>query len=116
MKRIITVFALLVFSLTGLGAVTLTFWHSMSDYQKPIIDKLVADFNRSHDGIEVKAIFQGSYDETVTKLKAALLAGKGPDIAQVNIEHIQIFSKDGWLQDLTYLISNDPTLSAEDFV
>ncbi|HNS74945.1 MULTISPECIES: ABC transporter substrate-binding protein [Mesotoga] len=116
MKRIITVFALLVFSLTGLGAVTLTFWHSMSDYQKPIIDKLVADFNRSHDGIEVKAIFQGSYDETVTKLKAALLAGKGPDIAQVNIEHIQIFSKDGSLQDLTDLISNDPTLSAEDFV
>lgn len=116
MKRIITVFALLVFTLTGLGAVTLTFWHSMSDYQKPIIDKLVADFNRSHDGIEVKAIFQGSYDETVTKLKAALLAGKGPDIAQVNIEHIQIFSKDGSLQDLTDLISNDPTLSAEDFV
>jgi len=116
MKRIITVFALLVFSLTGLGAVTLTFWHSMSDYQKPIIDKLLADFNRSHDGIEVKAIFQGSYDETVTKLKAALLAGKGPDIAQVNIEHIQIFSKDGSLQDLTDLISNDPTLSAEDFV
>ncbi|HNQ70016.1 sugar ABC transporter substrate-binding protein [Mesotoga sp. H07pep.5.4] len=116
MKRIITVFALLVFSLTGLGAVTLTFWHSMSDYQKPIIDKLVADFNRSNDGIEVKAIFQGSYDETVTKLKAALLAGKGPDIAQVNIEHIQIFSKDGSLQDLTDLISNDPTLSAEDFV
>jgi sn-glycerol 3-phosphate transport system substrate-binding protein len=116
MKRIITVFALLVFTLTGLGAVTLTFWHSMSDYQKPIIDKLVADFNRSHDGIEAKAIFQGSYDETVTKLKAALLAGKGPDIAQVNIEHIQIFSKDGSLQDLTDLISNDPTLSAEDFV
>ncbi|KUK66515.1 ABC transporter substrate-binding protein [Mesotoga sp.] len=116
MKRITTVLLLLILAVAGLGSVTLTFWHSMSDYQKPIIDKLVADFNKAHKDITVRAIFQGSYDDTVTKLKTALLTGKGPDVAQVNIEHIQIFSKDGSLQDLTDLIGGDSSLSPEDFV
>ena len=116
MKRVTMVVILMIFALTGMGAVTLTFWHSMSDYQKPIIDKLVSDFNKAHKDITVRAIFQGSYDETVTKLKAALLAGKGPDVAQVNIEHIQIFSKDHSLQDLTDLLAGDPTLDPDDFV
>ncbi len=116
MKKIVTIFLLSLLGLTIFGRITLTFWHSMSDYQKPIIDKLVADFNKSQKDVTVRAIFQGSYDETVTKLKAALLTGKGPDIAMVNIEHLQIFTKDGSLQDLTALLASDPGISPEDFV
>jgi sn-glycerol 3-phosphate transport system substrate-binding protein len=114
-KYIVSVFLLLLV-FTGIGKVTLTFWHSMSDYQKPIIDRLVNDFNRSQNEITVKAVFQGSYDDTVTKLKAALLTGKGPDVSMVNIEHLQIFTKDGSLLDLTGLLANDPAISPEDFV
>ena len=45
------------------------------------IDGYVADFNATHDDIQVKPIFTGNYGENMARTRAAIGAGESPDIA-----------------------------------
>ncbi len=59
------------------------FWHSMGGEPGKAIDKMVADFNEQRDDILVEAVYQGSYDESLNKLRASLGTNDGPTIVQV---------------------------------
>ncbi len=50
--------------------VQIEFWHAMSGANQQAIDKIVADYNASQDQYEVQALFQGSYEESLTKLRS----------------------------------------------
>ena len=50
--------------------VQIEFWHAMSGANQEAIDKIVADYNASQDQYEVQALFQGSYEESLTKLRS----------------------------------------------
>ncbi|MNB71620.1 sn-glycerol-3-phosphate-binding periplasmic protein UgpB precursor [compost metagenome] len=63
--------------------VKITWWHSMSGTNEKAIKQLVSDFNASHPDVQVEAIFQGKYDESLNKLKASLGSDSGPDLIQV---------------------------------
>ena len=53
----------------------LTFWHSMSIYQRDALERLVADYNESQDEVYVDLVFQGLYNEMKTKLIQAVQSG-----------------------------------------
>lgn len=61
----------------------ITFWHSMSEKNGEAIQSMVDSFNASQNEIEVVAEFQGTYDDTKTKLSAAMQSGGFPDICQM---------------------------------
>ena len=61
----------------------ITFWHSMGGEGGKAIDSLVKEFNDSQDEIEVVAEYQGSYDDSINKLKSSALSNSAPDIMQV---------------------------------
>ena len=63
--------------------VKVMFWHSMGGDPGKAIDKMVADFNEQRDDILVEAVYQGSYDESLNKLRASLGTNDGPTIVQV---------------------------------
>lgn len=63
--------------------VRVTFWHSMGGEVGKAVEHLVEQFNKSRPDIQVEAIYQGSYDESLSKLKTALGSGTGPTIVQV---------------------------------
>jgi len=63
--------------------VKVVWWHSMSGELGKAIDKLVADFNASQSKYQVEAVFQGTYDESLTKMKASMDAKSGPAMIQV---------------------------------
>ncbi|HST48561.1 ABC transporter substrate-binding protein [Jatrophihabitans sp.] len=66
------------------GPVTVSFWHAMKGANAEALDALVAKFNSAHQGkITVKATFQGSYDDTLTKYKAAVRAKQTPSLVQI---------------------------------
>ncbi|MCI3926880.1 ABC transporter substrate-binding protein [Paenibacillus sp. TRM 82003] len=65
------------------GPVKVTFWHAMGGELGKAVDKLVADFNAQSDTVEVEAVFQGSYDEALNKLKTTLGTDEGPTMMQV---------------------------------
>lgn len=67
------------------GPVTLSFWHSSEGATAETVDAIVADFNAAHEGeIVVEASYQGSYDDTVAKISAAVQGDTLPNLVQVN--------------------------------
>ncbi|RXD25735.1 ABC transporter substrate-binding protein, partial [Acinetobacter baumannii] len=60
-----------------------TFWHSMGGKGGEAIETLVSEFNSSQSNIKVVAEYQGSYDDSINKLKSAALGNSGPDIMQL---------------------------------
>jgi sn-glycerol 3-phosphate transport system substrate-binding protein len=58
-------------------------WHSMSGELGKAVDKLVADFNASQKNYQVEAVYQGTYDESLNKMKASMDTKSGPSLIQV---------------------------------
>ncbi|MCZ8523497.1 MULTISPECIES: ABC transporter substrate-binding protein [Paenibacillus] len=65
------------------GPVKVVYWHAMGGELGKAVDKLVADFNASQKDVEVEAVFQGTYDESLNKLKASMDSKSGPTLIQV---------------------------------
>jgi sn-glycerol 3-phosphate transport system substrate-binding protein len=63
--------------------VKVIWWHSMSGDLGKVADKLVSDFNASQKEAQVEAVFQGTYDESINKLKASMDTKSGPSLIQV---------------------------------
>ncbi|WP_201318056.1 ABC transporter substrate-binding protein [Paenibacillus sp. EPM92] len=63
--------------------VKVVWWHSMGGELGKAADKLVSDFNASQKNIVVEAVFQGTYDESLNKMKASMDSKSGPALIQV---------------------------------
>lgn len=69
---------------TADGKVELTFWHSMGGEPGEGIDELVKRYNEQSENVNVTAEYQGSYDDTLTKLRNSTQGSEvGADIVQV---------------------------------
>ncbi|CAA7600657.1 Bacterial extracellular solute-binding protein [Acididesulfobacillus acetoxydans] len=66
---------------TAGGPITVTFWHSMGGVPAKTLTSLIDKFNATHKDIQVKLVYQGSYDDAFNKLKAS--PDQGPDLFQV---------------------------------
>ena len=65
------------------GKTTITMWHAMGGVNGEALQEMVDDFNASQDEVQVNIEYQGNYDDTITKLKAAMQSGELPDICQM---------------------------------
>ena len=63
--------------------VEIAFWHAMSGHNGEVIDELVKRFNDSQSEVIVTSTYQGSYDDSINKLKAGLQSKDVPAIVQV---------------------------------
>ncbi|HWI64270.1 MAG TPA: ABC transporter substrate-binding protein [Symbiobacteriaceae bacterium] len=61
--------------------VKVTFWHAMGGKLGESTQALVDEFNKSQDKVQVEALYQGTYDESLQKLKAS--GPNGPTLIQV---------------------------------
>jgi sn-glycerol 3-phosphate transport system substrate-binding protein len=46
-----------------------------------VVDKLVADYESTHQDVDIEAIYSGTYRDTMTKAQTAFRAGSPPDLA-----------------------------------
>ena len=98
MKRIAVIVTLLSLAMTLAasgaaeddGKITITWWHSNSGVIGEAADALVEKFNRTigeENGIYVEAIYQGSANDTLTKVRTVAQAGDPsmlPDLVQLD--------------------------------
>jgi sn-glycerol 3-phosphate transport system substrate-binding protein len=64
--------------------IMIDFWHSMGgDLGGVAIPEMANNFNASQDQCYVEPIFQGSYDDTLNKLKAGLQTDDTPSVVQL---------------------------------
>ena len=64
-------------------AATITWWHAMSGVNGDALNKIVDNFNKSQSNIKVEAVFQGNYDDLLSKLNTALASKAAPALVQV---------------------------------
>lgn len=64
-------------------AVKIVWWHSMGGELGKAVDQLVTDYNASQSSVKVEAVYQGSYDESLNKMKASMDSKTGPNMIQV---------------------------------
>lgn len=99
---------------SGSGKETIQFWHSIGGKNGEFLDAMIKRFNSSQDKIEVVGTFQGSYQETVTKLQQAVAAKTAPDVTMLERSNVQLFADAEVLEDLAPYMEKSG-LSKDDF-
>lgn len=66
------------------GKTEVTFWHAMGGQAQVALDEIVEKYNKSQDEVQVKAEFQGTYEETLSKYHSVGGTDDAPTIVQVN--------------------------------
>jgi sn-glycerol 3-phosphate transport system substrate-binding protein len=61
----------------------ITFWHAMGGVNGEATNRIVDGFNKSQNRVTVEAVFQGTYDDALLKLKTALASNSAPALIQV---------------------------------
>ncbi|MDK7049763.1 ABC transporter substrate-binding protein [Aerococcus sanguinicola] len=87
------------------GKTELVFWHGMGGETEKALDELVADFNNSQDEVFVNAQYQGTYDETLTKLRSSA-SGEA-----VGADLVQVFE-----QGTAFMIDSGLTVPVQEYV
>ncbi|AZB44459.1 ABC transporter substrate-binding protein [Bacillus sp. FJAT-42376] len=64
------------------GKVEVTFWHSMAGDLETSLKEIVSEYNKSQDKIVVKPVFQGTYEESLTKFNTVAGTPDAPTIMQ----------------------------------
>jgi sn-glycerol 3-phosphate transport system substrate-binding protein len=66
------------------GVVEVEFWHSMNNVNGQVLQELVDQFNAANEGkIKIMPVFQGGYDDNISKFKASVQAGATPALIQI---------------------------------
>ncbi|MEW2292979.1 ABC transporter substrate-binding protein [Streptomyces sp. NPDC006743] len=91
------------------GRVTVELWHGQTDTGRAAIEKLVAEFNRTHPGIRVDPGGGVLADAMLQKITAALAAGSFPDVAYVFGSDLASVARSPSVVDLTDTVRSGPT-------
>ena len=84
------------------------FWHSMGGVNGEALDTLVEKFNEENEyGIKVTSVYQGEYDDSLTKLKSAQIGNMGADLVQIYEIGTSFMINSGWIVPMQELIDAD---------
>ncbi|MFD1204867.1 ABC transporter substrate-binding protein [Sporosarcina contaminans] len=92
---------------SGEDKVTIEFWHAMSGSGQESIDEIVKGFNESQDKYQVNAEFQGSYEESLTKLRGVGGTKDAPAITQVFEVGTKYMIDSGYIEPMQSFIDKD---------
>lgn len=101
-------------SMVPSAPVEVQFWHSMKGDTADLLDKIAKDYNEgsgAKNGVTVKMIFQGAYDEASTKLAAILQAGDTkelPDLMQMSSKGIFDMKDSEYIYPVQNFVDQDP--------
>lgn len=65
------------------GRVNLVLWFGLSGQAGEIVQQAIRNYNDSQDKVYVEVQYQGSYEESLNKLKTAMRTKAGPDLVQI---------------------------------
>lgn len=89
-----------VFAADAPKKIKIEFWYSWGDKIAETNETLAREFNESQDRIEVKASYQGSYNDLQSKLQAAYVAKTAPTVALNETASVGVFARAGISADL----------------
>jgi multiple sugar transport system substrate-binding protein len=87
------------------GRVTIELWHGQTDTARDTIERLVADFERTHPDIRIDAGGGVLSDAMLQRVLAALASGSYPDVAYIFGSDLANVARSPKVVDLTDLLS-----------
>ncbi|MGL5202679.1 ABC transporter substrate-binding protein [Cetobacterium sp.] len=107
LKKLVAFGLGLTLSTTLLGKEKVVFWHSMSGGLQTSLNKIVSDYNSSQNSVEIEAIYQGSYEETIGKFKAISGTKDAPTLIQMNDISTSFMYNSGAITPMQNFIEQD---------
>jgi multiple sugar transport system substrate-binding protein len=98
------------------GPVEIEFWYGLGGKLGESVEKRIKEFNKSQNEVKVIGVAQGSYDETLQKLQAAIAAKKVPAAVLIKNDPMNAFAKKGTLASMTKYIKDDADFKPDDFI
>ncbi len=95
--------------LTGVydgSAVTITFWHTMGQTNKTMLEDAISRFNEVYPNITVEHLSYGDYDKVFDQIRTKLTAGNQPNMAFCYPDHVATYNKSYSVITLDDLINN----------
>lgn len=92
---------------------TVEFWHCSGGTIGEAVQANVDAFNASQDEIFVNATFQGGYDDSLIKIKAAVPAGEGPDVFHIFEMATAYLATQDWVVPFSDMLEKDPFMSLD---
>src|SRR5699024_2991261 len=89
------------------GKKNITFWHAMSGSNGEELEAIVDKFNEQSDSVHIEAIYQGSYDDSLTKLRAVGGSEEAPALVQVFEIGTKYMSESGFITPMQEFIDAD---------
>jgi sn-glycerol 3-phosphate transport system substrate-binding protein len=89
------------------GRTLVTLWHAMGGDAGEALSDIVENFNDSQDEIFVQADYQGSYEESLNKLRQVGGTSEAPSLMQVFEVGTKYMSESGYIEPMQKFIDQD---------
>lgn len=97
----------------GVEPVEIEFWYALGGKLGENVEALISEFNAAQDGVIVKGVVQGNYEETQQKLQAAIASKNVP--AAVLTQNND-WARKGYFTALEDYIAADAAFNKDDFI
>jgi multiple sugar transport system substrate-binding protein len=87
--------------------VYLTFYHTMGQNLRDVLDPYIAEFNELYPNIHIEHEQVGGYDDVRKQISTELTAGESPNIAYCYPDHVAMYNSANAVQTLDSLIAHE---------
>ena len=88
-------------------AVTITFYHTMGENLRKVLDSAITDFNKIYPNIKVVHSQVGSYDDVRDQIKTEISVGAQPNLAYCYPDHVALYNQAHAVRTLDDFINSD---------
>jgi multiple sugar transport system substrate-binding protein len=94
--------------------VTITFYHTMGQSLREVLDRYIVEFNKLYPNITVNHEQVGGYDDVRDQIKQEIAVGAQPNIAYCYPDHVALYNLAKATTSLDSLIASDLTVTRAD--
>ena len=94
--------------------ITITFYHTMGQNLRDVLDRYIVEFNELYPNITVKHEQVGGYDDVRDQIKTEIAVGGQPNIAYCYPDHVALYNLAKATASLDNLISSTMTVKRAD--
>ena len=94
--------------------VTITFYHTMGQNLRDVLDRYIIEFNKIYPNITINHQQVGGYDDVRDQIKTEIAVGAQPNIAYCYPDHVALYNMAKATISMDNLISSDITVTRQD--
>ena len=96
------------------GKVTITFYHTMGESLRAVLDKYIAEFNKLYPDIVIEHKQVGGYDDVRDQIQTEITVGDQPNIAYCYPDHVAMYNIAYAVQTLDEYINSTEEITRAD--